>query len=158
MARLKPPTFDVAEAHRYFAAQCFNAAWDLMEKADRTPAEARLMEALNQASIYHWLNRPDVSDQSLSIGYWQASRIQSLLGNPAEALRHAQTCLDFSHDLEPFYLGYAHEAVARAMIGLGRRADAESALKAAAASASAVTLKQDRDALLADLESITAMG
>jgi hypothetical protein len=31
--------FDLAAAHKYFSAHCFNAAWDLIEKKDRTPAE-----------------------------------------------------------------------------------------------------------------------
>src|SRR5580704_424822 len=153
MGRTKQPNFDLAEAHKYFATHCFNAAWDLIEKTDRTEADARLMVALNQASIYHWLNRPDVSDRNLSIGYWQASRIQSLLGNHDEALRHAQTCLQFSHDPAPFYLGYAHEALARATAGLGRVADAKSHLDAAASCAAAVKDKHDREALLADLAS-----
>jgi hypothetical protein len=158
MARLKRPGFDLAEAHKYFAAHCFNAAWDLMEKADRSLAEARLMAALNQASIYHWLNRPDVSDRNLSIGYWQASRIQSLLANPAEALRHAETCMGFSLDLEPFYLGYAHEALARSLQGLGRSLEAREHLDAAARCASGVKVKHDREALLADLATIPALG
>ena len=31
------PEFDIVAAHRYFSAQCFNRAWDLIEKTDRTP-------------------------------------------------------------------------------------------------------------------------
>ncbi len=91
MARI--PDIDVAEAHKYFAAHCFNAAWDLIEKPDRTPEDERLMEALNQASIYHWLNRHDCDAWRLSVGYWQASRIQAVLGNAPEAIRHAQAVL-----------------------------------------------------------------
>jgi hypothetical protein len=45
---------------------------------------------------------------------WQASRIQALIGNVQEAIHHAQTCLGYSANLEPFYLGYAYEALARA--------------------------------------------
>lgn len=32
-------SFDAAAAHRYFAAECFNQAWDLISKPDRTPDE-----------------------------------------------------------------------------------------------------------------------
>jgi hypothetical protein len=53
------PDSDVAAAHRFFAAHCFNHAWELIEKPDGLPEEDRLMVALNQASIFHWLNRPD---------------------------------------------------------------------------------------------------
>jgi tetratricopeptide (TPR) repeat protein len=158
MARTKRPNFDLAEAHKYFAAHCFNTAWDLIEKTDRTEADDRLMVALNQASIYHWLNRPDCTDRNLSIGYWQASRIQSLLGNHAEALRQAEACPQFSHDLAPFYLAYAHEALARAMAGLGRSEDAKRHLDIAAALAADVKDKHEREALLADLASVPSPG
>lgn len=67
--------FDAAAAHKYFAAHCFNQAWELIEKQARTAQDERLMVALNQASIYHWLQRDDCDDRRLSVGYWQASRI-----------------------------------------------------------------------------------
>jgi hypothetical protein len=154
MARARRANFDLAEAHKYFAAQCFNEAWDLIDKPDRTASDDRLMEALNQASIYHWQNRPDHSSKNLSVGYWQASRIQSLLRNWSEALRHAQTSFEFSQDLEPFLLGYAHEALARAMFGLGRETEARTHLDAAADCARLVKEKGNRDLLLADVASI----
>ena len=156
MPRTRKANFDLAEAHKYFAAQCFNAAWDLIDKPDRTAADDRMMEALNQASIYHWHNRPDVSDKNRSVGYWQASRIQSLLGNWPEAIRHGETSLAFSHEQPPFLLGYAHEALARALFGLGREAEATTHLEAAADLARQVKDKRDRDLLLADLASIRA--
>ena len=108
----KAPEFDVPASHKYFSAHCFNKAWDLIEKVDRTPEDERLMVALNQASIYHWLQRDDCNNQRLSIGYWQASRIHALLGNAAEAVRFGEVCLAYSVELNPFYRGYAHEALA----------------------------------------------
>jgi hypothetical protein len=154
MARARRATFDLTEAHKYFAAQCFNEAWDLIDKPDRTASDDRLMEALNQASIYHWRNRPDYSAKNLSVGYWQASRIQSLLRNWSEALRHAQTSLESSQELGPFLLGYAHEAMARAMSGLGRETEARAHLEVAANCAQQVKDKDDRKLLLADVASI----
>lgn len=71
------PTFDVAAVHRYFAAHYFNAAWDLIDKATRTPEEERLMVALNEASLDHWQNRSDCTNENVAVGYWQASRIQA---------------------------------------------------------------------------------
>jgi hypothetical protein len=150
------PDFDLDAAHKYFAAQCFNQAWDLIDKVDRTPAEDRLMEALSQASIYHWLQRPDCNDQNLSIGYWQASRIQALLGHAPAALRHAQVCLAYSQELPPFYLGYAHEALARAQNLAGNTAAAAEHLQAAIQLAGQVVDKSEREAILADLKSLQA--
>jgi hypothetical protein len=107
------PAFDVEAAHKHFAAHCFNRAWDLIEKKDRTSEDDRLMVALNQASVYRWLQRPDCGNEQLSVGFWQASRVQSLLGNAAEATRQGEVRLLYSGELKPFYLGYAHEALAR---------------------------------------------
>jgi hypothetical protein len=47
--------FDLVAAHKYFSAWCFNRAWDLIEKPDRTEAEIRLMATLSHASIFHWI-------------------------------------------------------------------------------------------------------
>jgi hypothetical protein len=148
------PDFDLAAAHKYFAAQCFNRAWDLIEKTSRTPEENRLMESLSQASIYHWLQRSDCTSQNLSIGYWQASRVQALLGHAPEALRHAQVCLSYSAELAPFYLGYAHEALARAHALAGNSPGAAQALRTAFELAGQVEDKADREALLADLKQL----
>jgi len=154
MPRAKNRAFDAAAAHKYFAAHCFNSAWDLIEKKERTAEDDRLMVALNQASIYHWLQRPDCSNKQLSVGFWQASRIQSLLGNAAEAARQAEVCLSYSGELEPFYLGYAHEALARAAKLRGDEDEAVSHKEQAKMLASAIKEKDERDLLLKDLDSI----
>ena len=145
------PGFDVAAAHKYFAAHCFNAAWDLIDKASRTPEDERTMVALNQASIYHWQNRPDCTNEKLSVGYWQASRIQSLLGNAAEATRFAEVCLRYSGGLEPFYVGYAYEALARAASLAGDRLKAAEYRSLAQARAELVEDEQHRALLVNDL-------
>ena len=150
----KVPEFDLAAAHKYFAAHCFNRAWDLIEKKDRTPEDDRMMVALNQASLFHWSHRPDNDDKRRSVGYWQASRIQALLGNAIEARRYADVCLSYSHNLEPFYLGYAYEALARATKLAGKTAESKKFIAAAAAQAGAVSRKEDRTALELDLNSL----
>jgi len=150
----KTPDFDVSAAHQYFAAHCFNRAWDLIDQQDRTPEDDRLMVALSQASIFHWLQRPDCTNQHLSIGYWQASRIQALLGNSSESLHYARVCLSFSSDLAPFYVGYAHEALARGYHLSGDVPQTEEHLKRGRELANQVTDASERDLLLADLASI----
>jgi len=147
----KTPEFDLAAAHRYFAAHCFNSAWELIDKSDRSAEEERLMVALNQASIYHWLNRPDCDPQRLSVGYWQASRIQSILGNASEARRHAEVCLSYSAALAPFYLGYAHEAMARALLLTGDAAAGAEHLAQAMALARTIDNQDEREVLESDL-------
>lgn len=153
----KQADFDLVAAHKYFSAQCFNQAWDLMDKFERSPEEERLMVSLNQASLYHWSQREDCTDKNFSIGYWQASRIQSILGNAAEALRHAEVCLSYSAALEPFFVAYAHEALARAHYVAGDSAAAAKQLEAANTYCDQVSEKDDRDMLAADLKQLVGV-
>jgi hypothetical protein len=151
------PAFDVNAAHRYFAADCFNKAWDLIDKQDRTPEEDRLMISLNQASIYHWTKREDCDDQQMSVGYWQASRIHALLSLAAEAGRYAEVCLHYSRELPPFYHAYAYEALARAAMLAGDRDEAQEYAAKAMALTDQVEDKAERELLLNDLAQITGM-
>lgn len=41
---------DVAAAHRYFSVECFNRAWDLIDKPDRTELDDEEMVRLSLAS------------------------------------------------------------------------------------------------------------
>jgi hypothetical protein len=145
---------DLAAAHKHFSAWCFNRAWELIEKPDRTEADDRMMVALNQASIFHWSNRPDCTDKNLAVGYWQASRIQALIGNAQEAMRHALVCLGYSEALAPFHLGYAYEALARAASLSKDKAALTAHLDRADAFAAQVTDEADRKLLIADLEQL----
>jgi hypothetical protein len=150
----KPPAFDLAEAHRHFAAYCFNDAWDLIDKTERTAEDDRMMVALSQASIFHWSQRPDCDDQKRATGYWQASRVQSLIGNSAEAARLGEICLSYSKDLPPFFVGYAHEALARAFAQMGRHEEAARHLATARAQLPLCKDQAARDRLDADLREL----
>ena len=158
MARSRGPKFDVAAAHEFFAADCFNKAWDLLEQPVRTPEDERLMVAMNQASIYHWLNRSDCEPRHLSVGFWQASRIQSVLRNAAEARRYADVCMSYSEDLPPFFLGYAHEALARAALVANDAATTQHHLAIATKYAAEIGRHDDRELLMKDLDELKLAG
>lgn len=150
----KKPDFDLEAAHRYFSAHCFNSAWDLIDKTGRTPAEDERMVQLNQASLWHWSQRADCSDQNLSVGYWQAARIRTLLGQADEARRCAQLSLQYSEKLEPFYKGYAYEALARAEQVAGDREKARELAAEAHRLAEQVSDAEEKKLLLDDLAGI----
>ena len=141
-------------AHNFFSAHCFNRAWDLMEKPDRTPEEDEQMVLLNQASLWHWTQREDCKNANMSIGYWQASRIQSILGRADEARRYGRLCLRYSQEETPFLLAYAYEALARAEKVAGNRAKAAKYHAEATRSAESVDDAEDRKVLLSDLETL----
>ena len=148
------PGFDVSKAQRYFSADCFNKAWDGIEKPDRTPEEDEQMIRLNQASIWHWTQREDCNSTNMSIGYWQASRIYAILQRPAEAVRYGQLCLQNSHDEAPFFLAYAYEALARAEQVAGNVAMVGKYRAEALRLIEAVTDPEDRKVLMNDLDTI----
>ena len=147
---------DLAAAHRHFAADCFNRAWSLIDQSTRTPEEAWELVSLGHASLWHWTQRADCSEQNMSVGHWLLSRIYSVLGDPEPARRYAESCLAISQraGLEPFYLGFAYEAVARAAAVAGDTATAVSALAAARALAENVEGSDDLALLLADLAEV----
>jgi hypothetical protein len=146
--------FDTVKAHRYFSAQCFNKAWELLEKPNRTSDEDEQMVRLNQASTWHWTQREDCKPRNLSIGYWQASRIHAVVGRPDEARRYAQLCLEYSRQEPPFYLAYAYEALARAEKTAGNERLMQEYKEEAARLADRVTEANDRQLLVNDLESL----
>ena len=68
------------------------------------------------ASLWHWMQRPDCSMTNYSVAYWQLARVYALVNGPQNALKYAKICLSVSKgkEVEPFYLAYAYEALARA--------------------------------------------
>jgi len=153
----KNADFDQAAAHKYYSANCFNQAWDLIDKEQRTPEEDEQMIRLTHASFYHWTQRSDYSITSASIGYWQASRIYAILGQSENAARYGNLCLDVSQEegVQPFFLGFAYEALARAAAAAGNRQDMAAYLDKAKSAADEVQKADDRKMLLADLETIS---
>jgi len=148
------PEFDTVAAHKYFSAGCFNRAWDLIDKADRTPEEDQAMISLAHASLWHWTQRDDCTRTNRSIGYWQASRIYALLGQADNARRYGQLSLDYSEGAEPFYIGFAYEALARAESLAGDKAKSEEYLGLAKKLANSVTDAESKKMLLDDLATI----
>lgn len=148
--------FDIETAHRYFAANCFNMTWELLNKPSRTAEENDLMLQRALASLWHWTQRVDCTPTNLSVGYWQVSRVFADLGQVDNARHYGNLCLTCSQDegVEPFYVGYAYEALARTEMVAGNRASMTEYLNAASDQAQLVTDVEDRQTLLADLSTI----
>ena len=105
---------DIKFAHRHFAINCFNLAWTYIDRSDRSLEDDEAMVIASAASLWHWTQREDCSPQNLSIGHWQLSRAYALAGQGDNAMRHAVRSLEFAAGGPPFYVGYGHEAAARA--------------------------------------------
>ncbi|HEY3741930.1 MAG TPA: hypothetical protein VGL53_18895 [Bryobacteraceae bacterium] len=147
------PTAEAVAIHRKLAAQFFNGAWTLIDKADRTPAEDLRMIHMAHASRMHWelVGTP----RNRSVGEWQISRIYSMLGRAEAALFHARNSLAIAteNELPPFQVGYACEAMARAL-ALAKDPEAREYLERAKQLVPEVTDDHDRALLEADLAMI----
>ena len=71
-----------------------------------------------------------------------------------EAARLGEICLAYSKNLPPFFLAYAHEALARAQKQLGRVEEAALHLAEARRQLDLVTNEENRDRLAADLREL----
>lgn len=145
---------DQAAAHRFFSANCFNAVWELLDKADRNAADNERMIALAHASVWHWTQRADCTSRAMSIGYWQLSRVYAVIGHGERAQHYGHLCLDVSQNEEPFFLGYAHEALARAAAVMNDAKLMNEHLQQARKLAAVVADGGDRQALEADLDTV----
>lgn len=144
--------------HRELSASCFNAAWDLIDLDDRTPAQDDEMLALTMASYWHWTQRDDFAPTKASVAHWQISRVHALRGEGDMALGWGRKAVEALPDpvAEPFYAAYGFEAMARGAMVEGNRASAEEHL----ARAHALLPSIDDDArsyVEADLADIAAL-
>ena len=132
-----PPAVDdqVAEWHRQLGIQANNSIWDLLTKEDRTAEEDEDLVCRAYASMYHWSRAARRGPENTVRAEYMIARAQAAVGRGDMALHHARRCLDGTRaaGLADFDLAYAHEAMARALAALGRRAEAEDELEAARA-------------------------
>lgn len=150
-------SIDFEAVHKHFSAVCFNKAWDLIGKKDRSAEDDEEMIRLSLTSTWHWTQRADCTSRNLSIGYWQTSRIYSILGQAENAKRYGQLCLKASQedDVPPFYLGYAYEALARAEMVVGDKKKMGEYLQEARRVADLVSDSNAKQMLLDDLDTIS---
>lgn len=151
-------TFDLEAAHRYFSVECFNKAWELLDKADRSAEEDEEMIRLSLASHWHWTRREDCTPTSISVAYWQTSRIYAVLGQASNAKRYAARCLAVSQDadVKPFYLAYAYEAMARAERVAGDQLASEQYVKEARLVADDIADPEEKGWFLDDLATVAS--
>jgi hypothetical protein len=140
--------------HRRFAVACFNTTWTLLEKADRTPAEAEEMIHAAHASRFHWGQVGMVVNYAR--GEWQIARVYAVLGRGEPALHHAQRCLATceEHHIGDFDLAYAYESLARAYAIEGRPLEATRYLQLAEQAGEQIANPADRRMLFNDLQEV----
>lgn len=116
------PMFKLNEAHIYFSTELFNTTWEYIEQADqRSVDEDMTMLHTAIASLWHWSQRGDVTNENLSVGYWQVSRVYNLIKQPHNARTYGLLALKYAEGLGPQFKAYAYETLARAEMQVGNR-------------------------------------
>lgn len=140
-------------SHKQLATECFNKVWDLLENTNRTEYETEEMMHLSHASFWHWTQVTDHTEQNLSIGYWQLSRVYAVMENGVQALSFAKRCVEISKkaELAPFYIAYAYEALGRSYIVLDEISQAEETIIQVKKYTELVKVEESKKLLLADL-------
>jgi len=112
------------------------------------------MIRLAETSFWHWNQMLDKTDKNLSVGLWQLARVYTIVGHQEQALIYGNRCLVISEaaQLPAFYIGYAHEAIARAQQAAGQ--DYTHHLSLAYQLVSSVVDEESKEMLLADLKQI----
>ena len=148
------PTHMTPNEHRELAVALFNHVWTLLEREARTARLDDEMLHAAHASRYHWgASGRHAEPMRLITGEWQCSRVYSVLGRADPALWHARRALALcdEHDVQGFFRGTAHEALARALRLAGDPAEAERHGSAAREIAAELDDEEDREILLGDL-------
>ncbi|MGI8978844.1 MAG: hypothetical protein ACR2FY_06435 [Pirellulaceae bacterium] len=129
--------FDLPRAQRWFAVDCNNAAWELLEKPNRTTDETERMLHAAHASVHHWLAVGN--DLNRLRGMVLLANVYAGAGLAEGAVRYAERALALSdaagETQSAFDRATALAAAARAfaLSGQGERAKQHSAFARQAA-------------------------
>lgn len=121
------PEFDAAKAHRWFAVECNNAAWELIETSGAlSNAEADSLLHQAHASCYHWAHAGDALNHLRA--YVLLSTAYARAGRYADSLHYAHATIEASDALgeeqAPFDRATALAAMANALDGAGHTDEA----------------------------------
>ncbi len=143
------------ESHRKFAVDCFNLAWSLLDKKERTIEEDYKMVHAAHASRFHWGEIGTAVE--FERGEWQISRVYSVLKRPQSALYHAKRCLEICKEnkIGDFDIAFAYEAMARAYAVAEQKVESEKYVGLAKRAGEQIKSKGDRDYFFSELKTIS---
>jgi hypothetical protein len=106
----------MSDENRRYAVDLYNAAWELLDSPDRTPAQDDEVLTMAFASRYHWGEAEDGGDEQLAVGDWFIGHVAAHLGLSALAVRFSGRALDRveSVGIGGWLLASAYEGMARA--------------------------------------------
>ncbi len=133
------PPFDIARAHRWFAVELNNLAWDLVEAEALSPADVERMIHAAHGACFHW------SEAGNPLNHLRAQCLLATAyakaGIAESAVRHAERCLSLSAEAAEqqtdFDRATAHGCASLAYQIAGRVDEARAEHQRAAAAAAA---------------------
>jgi hypothetical protein len=141
-----------AEFHRKTAVKTFNAAWEFLDKKERTPEEQDEMVRLAQVSRWHWgkVGTPVEfvrGDQFLS-------KIYATLADGVTALRYARRALDacVANNISDFDIAFVYQSLGEAHQLLGNGAEAARYNELARDAGTKIAKPEDRDYFMSQLK------
>jgi hypothetical protein len=151
----EPNRLTLEESHQAFASGYNGKVWELLEKRDRTPEESAVMLHLAHASCAHWLAAGNETHHQR--GEWLIARVNTVLGYPEAALRHARACMDltmkYPDRMEDFDRAYAFEALARSHALAGNRSEADLYLRKSQEAGESIIGDENKGVFTSDLAS-----
>src|SRR2546425_12519325 len=145
------------EFHRKTARDCFNHAWDYLDRKERSPLDEEQMLHLAHASRFHWglVGSP----RNRAVGDWQISRVYAALNQPGLSLQFAKSSLEIcrKNDLQEV-MGSAFEAIARAYAVAGDYSPARNYIEKAREQVSKLSLDdEDRETYMGQIRETEAL-
>lgn len=146
-----PGAEEIAILHRTLAPRAFNETWTLLDAEDLAREDEEQMLASTFAQRYHWYAVG--TERNRAIADWQVSRVAAVLGYADLARRFGERSLEIAieYSLDPFVMGFAHEAIARAAAVVDDVETFTEHLELARATLAEIEDDQDREVLQADL-------
>lgn len=154
--RLLTGNGNIQAVHKKFSSECFNRAWEMIEKKSPNEEDLENMLLSCHASLWHWKQREDCQPVNLSVAYWQLGRVNNLAAHFGMAESYGNKCVRISKaaNLPPFYLGYGYEALAQTAALTGQTGKAMRFLDEAFAQLAKVENKDGAKYLGSDLEQV----
>ena len=143
-AKKEDPTPGATEFHRKTAVACFNKAWELLDKKERSRGEDLQMLLEAHTSRYHWGHIGNA--HNFAVGDWQIARVYATLKQAAPALLFARSSLETcqKNDLKDL-LPSAYEGMARALATANDTGEAKRYLAMARRQLELVNEEEDRE-------------
>ena len=124
---MKQPSFDIAEAERWFAMSLNNRVWDWLESGVIAEPTDAIVHAAH-ASYHYWLQAGDVVNEIRAACL--VANVHAAVGSSQPATIYAQRCVALAErereQCTDRDLAFAHDCLARAMAtGRDSRASAQ---------------------------------